>query len=93
MISGALEVEADLQELLDDREPFLRQQVDHHWHVVAQEDFAVVESFVGTGVLQSSNASGKSVLQWESACVRNALWPFEPLGLLWSWDEPAGSVG
>ena len=60
LISGALEVEADLQELLDDREPFLRQQVDHHWHVVAQEDLAVVESFVGTGVLQSSNASSKT---------------------------------
>ena len=60
LISGALEVEADLQELFDDLEPFLRQQVDHHWHVVAQEDFAVVESFVGTGVLQSSNAARKA---------------------------------
>jgi len=59
LIGGALEVEADLEELLDDRETFLRQQVDHHWHVVAQEDLAVVESFVGTGMLESCNASSK----------------------------------
>ena len=60
LIGGALEVEADLEELLDDLEPFLRQQVDHHWHVVAQEDLAVVEGLVGTGVLESSNAARKA---------------------------------
>lgn len=60
LISGALEVEADLEELFNDLEPFLCQQVDHHWHVVAQEDLAVVEGFVCTGVLQSSNAARKA---------------------------------
>ena len=60
LISGALKVEADLEELLDDLEPFLRQQVDHHWHVVAQEDLAVVEGFVGIGVLESSNTPRKA---------------------------------
>ena len=60
LIGSALQVEADLEELLDDLEPFLRQQVDHHWHVVAQEDLAVVEGFVCTGVLQSSNAARKA---------------------------------
>ena len=39
---------------------FLRQQVDHHWHVVAQEDLAVVEGFIRTWVLQSSNAARKA---------------------------------
>ena len=60
LISGALEVEADLEELFNDLESFLRQQVNHHWHVVAQEDLAVVEGFVCTGVLQSSNAARKA---------------------------------
>lgn len=60
LISGALEVEADLEELFNDLESFLRQQVNHHWHVVAQEDLAVVEGFVCTGVLQSGNAARKA---------------------------------
>ena len=60
LISGALKVEADLEELFDDLESFLRQQVDHHWHVVAQEDLAVVEGFIRTWVLQSSNAARKA---------------------------------
>ena len=65
--AGALEVEADLQELLDDREATLRQQVDHHWDVVAQEDFAVVASFrIGTGVLARAATLPASLsLQWD----------------------------
>ena len=39
----ALEVEANLQKLLHDREAPLHQQINHHRDVVAHEDFAVVQ--------------------------------------------------
>ncbi len=60
LIGRALQVEADLEEMLDDFEFFLRQQINHHWHVVAQEDFAVVEGLVVTRVLEGSNTACKA---------------------------------
>ena len=42
LVGAALQLQADLQEMPHDPEAPLQQQVDHHWHVVAQEDLAVV---------------------------------------------------
>ena len=39
----ALEVEANLQKLLHDREATLHQQINHHRDVVPNKDFAVVQ--------------------------------------------------
>ena len=64
----ALEVEANLQKLLHDREASLHQQINHHRDVVSDKDFAVVQFRIGVTTFKSCNASGElSLNRYEGA--------------------------
>ena len=57
--TGALQIQADREELPDDGVSTLKQQVDHHGNVVPQEDLAVIQCFFVVGMFQGSNAAGQ----------------------------------
>ena len=58
-VGAALQLEAQIKEVPHDLKTAPQQQVDHHRHVVAQEDLAVVQLAVMNGAFQCCHSTSQ----------------------------------